>query len=100
MEKSKKLLGEERRNQIIQWLRSENKPLTGTELSNRTHVSRQVIVQDISILKAKNEPILATSQGYIYQQPYTWPRFTKIVACYHTPEQTMDELNLLVDHGV
>ncbi|MER2142040.1 MAG: HTH domain-containing protein, partial [Priestia megaterium] len=47
----KKILGEERRELILQWLKTENKPMTGSELSKRTNVSRQVIVQDISLLK-------------------------------------------------
>ncbi|MFP3340115.1 HTH domain-containing protein, partial [Micrococcus sp. SIMBA_131] len=60
-----KILGENRRSLLLQWLKESEKPLTGSDLSSRTNVSRQVIVQDISLLKARNEPIIATSQGYI-----------------------------------
>lgn len=63
---SDKLLGEERRKQILQWLKETSEPITGGILAERTNVSRQAIVQDISLLKAKNEPIVATSQGYVY----------------------------------
>jgi transcriptional regulator of NAD metabolism len=97
----KKILGEERRELILQWLQTENKPMTGSELSKRTNVSRQVIVQDISLLKAKNEPIIATSQGYIYiQNPSQTTVHQRIIACQHTPEDAEKELLLLVDHGV
>lgn len=68
MTESLKRSGTDRREQLLLWLKSES-PLTGSELARRSSVSRQVIVQDISLLKASQEPILATSQGYIYMEP-------------------------------
>ncbi|PFO03576.1 transcription repressor NadR [Bacillus sp. AFS076308] len=101
MAEQKKILGEERRSFILQQLKDSSEPLTGSELATKTNVSRQVIVGDITLLKAKNEPIIATSQGYIYLKPSTGtPRFERTIACKHTPEDTENELNLLVDHGV
>ncbi len=44
-------------------LRDAEEPITGSEFAKQTNVSRQVIVQDVSILKAKKEPIMATSKG-------------------------------------
>lgn len=100
-ENQRKVLGEKRRELILSWLQSEDSPLTGSELSKRTNVSRQIIVQDISLLKARNEPIIATSQGYVYMQgKHEQPLFQRLIVCHHKPEQTVDELNLLVDHGV
>ncbi|MGG6431073.1 transcription repressor NadR [Anoxybacillus sp. D401a] len=100
MKKERKLLGEERRTLILQWLKETKRPMTGMELANKTNVSRQVIVQDISLLKAKNEPIIATSQGYLYLSPSSTHMYTRTIACCHTPEQTKDELYTIVDHGV
>ncbi|WP_099364419.1 transcription repressor NadR [Bacillus onubensis] len=101
MSGDKKLLGEQRRETIIKWLKESPTPIIGEELSRRANVSRQVIVQDISLLKAKNEPIVATSQGYIYlQEQPKQENFTRIIACKHTSEETATELNILVDHGV
>lgn len=101
MAKQNKLLGEERRAWILQQLKTSSSPLTGSELAEKTNVSRQVIVGDITILKAKNEPIIATSQGYMYlKQNTVSPVFTRTVACRHFREDTEKELNLLVDHGV
>ncbi|WML59594.1 transcription repressor NadR [Neobacillus sp. PS2-9] len=101
MVEQKKILGEERRSLILQQLKDSPIPLTGSELASRTNVSRQVIVGDITLLKAKNEPIIATSQGYIYlQQNYSKSTFERTIACRHSPEDTEKELNLLVDHGV
>lgn len=97
----KKLLGEERRAWILQQLKDSPTPLTGSELALLANVSRQVIVGDITILKAKNEPIIATSQGYMYfKQNTVSPVFERTIACRHLPEETESELNLLVDHGV
>jgi transcriptional regulator of NAD metabolism len=85
----------------LQQLKDSPTPLTGSELAVQTNVSRQVIVGDITILKAKNEPIIATSQGYLFlKQNAAAATFERTVACRHKIEDTEKELNLLVDHGV
>lgn len=98
---TKKKTGDERREIILKWLKEANEPLTGQMIAEKTNVSRQVIVQDISLLKAKNEPIIATAQGYIYisdKEP-AYP-YKRIIACYHQPHHTKDELLIMVDHGI
>lgn len=101
MTMQKKLLGEERRSRLLAILKESNEPVTGSELSKQTKVSRQVIVNDITLLKARNEPILATSQGYIYMEQHNKPQvYERTIACYHEPSRTEEELNLLVDLGV
>ena len=65
------------------------------------NVSRQVIVGDITLLKAKGEPIMATSRGYIYMHPQIEHRkIEKVIVCNHSSDQTMEELNILVDNGI
>jgi transcriptional regulator of NAD metabolism len=101
MIEQKKILGEERRSLILQLLKDSTTPLTGSDLASRTNVSRQVIVGDITLLRAKNEPIIATSQGYIYLRQGTGiPAYERRIACRHFPEETEKELNIIVDHGV
>ncbi|MFV9510817.1 transcription repressor NadR [Tepidibacillus sp. LV47] len=97
----KKKLGEERRKLILNWLKQSKEPLTGQQIAEKMNVSRQVIVQDISLLKAKNEPIIATSQGYVYMndKEESYP-YRRIIACSHSTQQTKEELNIMVDHGV
>ncbi|MFJ7933502.1 transcription repressor NadR [Sporosarcina sp. NPDC096371] len=98
---NKKIHGDERRQLLIDTLQSSARPMTGKELGEMTNVSRQVIVGDITLLKAKNEPIIATSQGYIYMQAQTaQEKIEKVIVCQHQPEQTEEELNILVDNGV
>ncbi|MCJ8006958.1 transcription repressor NadR [Lederbergia wuyishanensis] len=101
MEESKKLNGDERREMLLSLLKESVTPITGSRLAQIANVSRQVIVGDITLLKAKEEPIIATSQGYLYMNlnPVT-KTFEKTIACLHTREQTEEELNIIVDHGV
>ncbi|MBQ0139834.1 MAG: transcription repressor NadR [Kurthia sp.] len=97
----KKLLGDERRKTILALLKAEEKAITGTELAKQANVSRQVIVNDMALLKAKNEPIVATSQGYLYlSQTQGNKNFEREIASLHSSEQTEDEMNTLVDAGV
>jgi uncharacterized protein len=99
--KSKKLLGDERRNWILDLLKESGAPITGSDLAAQTNVSRQVIVGDITLLKAKNEPIIATSQGYMYLVTGSpIPLVERTIASSHLPDRAEEELNLLVDHGV
>ncbi|TCS84008.1 transcription repressor NadR [Tepidibacillus fermentans] len=97
----KKRLGEERRQLILDWLKRSEGPLTGQQIAEKMNVSRQVIVQDISLLKARNEPIIATAQGYVYMNEKESDHpYRRIIACSHSPQQTQEELNIIVDHGV
>lgn len=97
----KKILGDNRRKAIVEWLKNENRPITGGELASRTNVSRQVIVQDISLLKALGEPIIATSQGYLYlnERKQKEKVVQRLIACKHEPKKTEEELNIIVDYG-
>ncbi len=100
MQADKKMTGQERRSLIISALTETNKPITGTSFAEKANVSRQVIVQDVSLLKAKGEPIVATSQGYMYMEKQKEAeQFQHVIACVHTPEATREELYLIVDHG-
>lgn len=97
----KKLLGEERRQAILAILKTEQKAITGTELAKRSNVSRQVIVNDMALLKAKNEPIIATSQGYLYLlENKEHAVYEREIASFHTNNEAEDEMNILVDAGV
>lgn len=101
MGEREKILGEERHRLLIDTLVNATKPIPGRTLGEMMNVSRQVIVGDITLLKAIGEPIMATSRGYVYMRPENSSEIhEKIIVCRHTPEQTEEELNILVDHGV
>jgi len=54
----------EREKKILEILRNSETLVSGTYLAEFFDVSRQVIVQDIAILKAKNIDIISTNRGY------------------------------------
>ena len=96
----KKMLGEERRLQLLGQLQKSKAPITGTDLAKFANVSRQVIVNDMTLLKARNKPIIATSQGYLYMhQEQLQQTVERTLPCIHTSEQTEDELMTIVDCG-
>jgi len=90
----------ERRQAIVAHLQAAREPVPGGVLARQFGVSRQVIVQDISVLRAAGNPILPTARGYTWLPTVRTPRPRLVVAVRHTPEQTQDELERLVDLGV
>ena len=55
----------ERRNEIIKLLEATDQPVNATQLAELLSVSRQVIVGDIALIRAKGIEILATPRGYL-----------------------------------
>lgn len=101
MSQDEKILGAERRSFILNLLKERNEPIPGRQLGELTKVSRQVIVGDVNLLKATGEPIIATSRGYLYIHPEIKPsKIEKTFVCVHTADQTEEELNIFVDHGL
>lgn len=92
--------GEERRQSLLDLLTTSPKPVPGTELGQRLRATRQTVVQDIAILRARGEPIIATSRGYLLASSLAPNRYRAILAVRHRPEQTEDELSALLDLGL
>lgn len=88
--------GRERREQIIKILNSSEMPVAGTELAKELGVSRQVIVQDMALIRANGIDVMATNRGYVIQEAKEVSRVFKVI---HTDEQVEEELNLFVDLG-
>lgn len=88
----------ERRNKIINILNSCTEPVSGNQLSKLLGVSRQIIVQDIAVLRASNYDIISTQKGYMI--PYyseTAVRRTFLVK--HSNDDIKEELLTIVDNG-
>lgn len=77
-------------------MRESSKPLSGSALGTATGVSRQVVVQDIALLRTEGHSILATARGYLLDEPRHLTRSFKV---YHTNERTEEELTMIVDLG-
>lgn len=94
------MTGEERRNRILSMLREQASPLSGTALANEFHVSRQVIVQDIALMRAENHDILSTNRGYIYRREEHQISLPKrVFFVRHSHEQVLEEFMTIIDLG-
>ena len=92
--------GERRREQLLLLLKQEKMPISGTDLAKQLGVSRQVIVQDIALLRAINKNILSTNKGYVLYEPeLVSGRVNRSFAVNHRKEQIRDELYTIVDCG-
>ncbi|AFS71057.1 transcription repressor NadR [Exiguobacterium antarcticum] len=93
--------GEERRQGLLQMIQESERPVTGTKLAKQAGVSRQVIVQDLSLLKAKGYPVVATARGYLLNDPeLDASRHIRKVVCRHGIDQLKAECDAIVDEGV
>lgn len=90
------MTGLERRQKIIRMIQESGTPVSGKELAKTCDVSRQVIVQDIALIRAAGYEIISTNRGYILNAPHTATRVFKVS---HTDEQLEDELCSIVDLG-
>ena len=88
--------GEERREKILKALRESRDPISGGRFSEALGVSRQVIVQDIALLRAGGCNIYSTSRGYVLEEKNLATRVFKV---RHTDEQVEKELTTVVDNG-
>ncbi|NLL19467.1 MAG: transcription repressor NadR [Clostridia bacterium] len=91
--------GEARRQQIQVILAENESPVTGGELARRFGVSRQVIVQDVALLRAQGHTILATPQGYLLSRDNPQPLHRRTFAVSHGAQELEQELNAIVDCG-
>ena len=90
--------GTTRRKELMKLLQNEMRPLSGTELARHFGVSRQVIVQDIALLRATDRNILSTNKGYVLYHPeQEEERSRRILASHHDKERMQEELYLMVD---
>lgn len=90
--------GETRRKKLLQLLKNADTALSGERLSDTLGVSRQIIVQDIALLRAKGCRIISTNRGYLLypQEPH---RASRIFTVSHSTEEIQEELYAIVDLG-
>ena len=88
--------GNERREDMINCIKTSEEPVSGSFLAKKYGVSRQVVVQDIALLRARGYDIISTNKGYVVNKS---GEVTKVFKVSHTDEQTQEELNTIVDLG-
>lgn len=94
------MTGEMRRSQILQMLQAGSEPISGTALAKHFHVSRQVIVQDIALMRAEHHPVLSTNKGYICRdarQEQSLPK--RVFYVRHRDSQVLEEFMTVLDLG-
>lgn len=90
----------ERRAAILDELARADKPVSGSALAKAVGVSRQVVVQDIALLRADGHDIVATNRGYVLREGESEPAVpTRLVKVRHSIDETEDELTSIVDMG-
>lgn len=91
---------EERLQALKEILKESEGAINGENLAKQLNVSRQVIVQYISLLKAENYNIISTNRGYRLIKDSNQNKIIKIVKVHHEDEDLETELNTIVDLGV
>lgn len=86
----------ERRREILKLLKNSDTPIAAKDLAIRFNVSRQVIVQDLAVIRVAHPNIISTYRGYLFQLATTHSREFKV---RHNDAGAEEELNLIVDLG-
>lgn len=90
------MTGSDRRQEILKNIKESDRPVSGSKLAKDYDVSRQVIVQDIALLRASGYDIISTNRGYVLEGQTCAERVFKV---RHTDEQLETELCTIIDLG-
>jgi transcriptional regulator of NAD metabolism len=91
--------GETRRQELVQRLRADGQAVLGSELADEFGVSRQVLVQDVAILRATGLDIIATPRGYLLRDTGS-AAHADVLHVRHGRDAIVDEMTILVDLGI
>ncbi len=86
----------ERRKEILSLLGNTSSPIPAGVLSEKFGVSRQVIVQDVAILRANGYDVISTNRGYVIGGGV---RAERVFKCRHTLGQLVEEAETIISHG-
>lgn len=86
-----------RREDILIRLIESVTPIKGTDFAKLYNVTRQIIVKDIAILRAKGNKIIATPDGYIITSEDN--RVRTILAVCHKSNRIEEELEIIIKYG-
>ena len=87
---------EKRREEILSFIGNAENPIPASVLAERVAVSRQVIVQDIAIIRANGYDVTATNRGYVLNSKI---QATRVFKCRHSFEEIVDEGALIIEAG-
>lgn len=87
----------DRRDNILKLLLENDGPLKGNIIAEKYNVTRQVIVKDIAILRAKGQNIMATPDGYMINRNYG--KVKAIIAVNHSEDDMINEMSIIIKYG-
>ena len=90
------LKAEQRREEILKRLLASEEAISAKVFAIDYGVSRQVVVQDIALIRAAGTEIISTNRGYIVKIPSIVSKEFKVM---HTEDRVEEELTLIVDCG-
>lgn len=88
--------GTERREKIVEYIMESNEPISGTRLAEIFDVSRQVIVQDMALIRANGMDVISTHKGYVL---HIQKNASRVFHVNHTDDELEKELCMIVDMG-
>ena len=92
--------GEERRAKILHKLKESARPMSGAALAKTFSVSRQVIVQDIALMRAEHHDIMSTNKGYLYGNSEARSASPKrVFFVKHDTDRVLEEFLLITELG-
>ena len=92
----------QRREELLQLLQMDIKPMSASNLAEHFSVSRQIIVGDIALLRASGADIIATPRGYLLNKKDGQegdPTDAYVIACRHDKSMLETELYTILDNG-
>ena len=90
----------QRREEILTILRESGQPVSASAIAARVHVSRQIVVGDVALLRASGAEIQATPRGYLLKgSEDTEGRRLYTIAWCHDREHLAEEMYTVVDNG-
>ncbi|TDT71393.1 hypothetical protein EV215_0766 [Hypnocyclicus thermotrophus] len=90
--------GKIRRKEIIRLLTESKTAIKGSEFATRFGVSRQVIVQDMAILRAKGIELIASPKGYMLKKDNN-KLIKKLITKHITIEEMKKELEIILKYN-
>ncbi len=87
---------EKRREEILSLIGNTDNPIAANALSAKFAVSRQVIVQDIAILRANGYDVISTNKGYLLNSNV---RASRVYKCRHTFDEIVEEGMIIIEAG-
>ncbi|MDE6373566.1 MAG: transcription repressor NadR [Clostridia bacterium] len=86
----------QRRKEILSLIGNSRNPVPANLLSERYSVSRQVIVQDVALLRAQGYGVISTNRGYVLGSGLGAQRVFK---CRHTLQELINESEIIISRG-